>query len=380
MKPFILFLTLLFLLSCASQKKNDSKKKLEMLFQSELNKENVHNAFLGVYSPSHHIDWNFAGGEFQNGKEVTAENPFYCASIGKTFTATAIAILQEQNSLNFNDKISKFLPAEIIENLHVLDGTDYSQEITIAHLLQHTSGLPDYFEGKTIDGSPNAMQQIFRDSAKFWLPAEMIGLAKEKMKPLFAPGTGYNYSDTEYVLLGLIIENVSKMPLHHFLRLRIFEPALMQNTSMYLRSKPIKDTDNMAEIWVGKYRIGRMTSLTADWAGGGLVSTAEDLTRFHAALNSGEIVSEPTLNQMKNWVAETQGMYYGYGIRKIDFKEMFHILPGLHIEGHSGTTGAFMYYCPQLDVYVAGTFNQTEEVRNSIVFLAKILSELNREL
>lgn len=376
-RGFFLF-SLLILLSCTSQK-NNTGKKIENIFQSELAKENIHNAFLSVHSPSQNINWNFAEGQFQNSDKVTPENPFYCASIGKTITATAIAILVENGHLNFNDEIREYLPNEILDGLHVFEGIEYSYKITVAQLLQHTSGLPDYFEGKTADGSPNGMQLIFQDSTKFWAPADMIELSK-KMKPLFTPGNGYNYSDTEYVLLGLIIENISQKPLHDFFRKEIFEPLQMNHTSLFLRSESIKNTARMAEIWVGNFHIGEMTSLSADWAGGGLVSTGTDLNRFLSALNSGKIISESTLQKMKNWVAETRGMYYGFGIRKIDFRELFHILPGIHIEGHSGTTSSFMFYCPQLDIYMSGTFNQSEEVQNSILFMTKILSILKRDL
>jgi len=378
MMRWFLLLSILILFSCSSQK-NELRTKTEGIFLSELAKENIHHAFLSVYSPSQSINFDFANGRLNNGEKVTAENTFYCASIGKTVTATAVAVLKEQGKLEFNDKASEYLSDEIMENLHVMDGQDHSGEITIAHLLQHTSGLPDYFEGKTIDGSPNGMQLIFQDSAKFWEPVDMVNLAK-KMKPLFTPGNGYNYTDTEYVLLGLIIEKISGIPLHDFFRKEIFEPLQMNHTSMYLRSEPLKNTAGMAEIWLGSHRIGKMTSLSADWAGGGLVSTGADLNRFLSALNSGKIISESTLSEMKNWVAETHGMYYGFGIRKIDFRELFHILPGIHIEGHSGTTSSFMFYCPQLDVYISGTFNQSEEVQNSILFLTKILSILKRDL
>jgi len=376
----ILFVVTGVLVKCSDRNKSMEmqQRKIEQLFLKQLQKENVHNAFLAVYSSSHQIDWNFAGGKFQNGEAVSSANPFYTASIGKTFTATGIAVLVEQGKLKFEDRISDYLSDSVVKNLHVFEGKDYSGEITIAQLLQHTSGLPDYFEGETTDGTPNVMEQMFTDTEKFWQPLEAIDFVKEKMQPLFVPGTSYRYTDTEYILLGLIVENLSGMPLHDFFIRHFFEPLAMTHTYMNLRSEPLEETPIMTELYVGGFEASKLTSLSADWAGGGLVSTAGDLVRFQHALFSGNIISEQTLMQMQNWVPETHGMEYGYGLRKIEFKKLFPTLPELTLVGHSGSTASFMYYCPELDVYLAGTLNQTDEVKNSVELMVKVLSILNK--
>ena len=374
-----IFVAVGVLIQCSSKMDIvDAKHKTEKLFQNQLKKDKVHNAFLQVLSPSLNIDWEFVGGEFKNGEAVTAANPFYTASIGKTFTATAISILVEQNKLNFNDKIGKYLPTEIVQNLHVINGKDYTEEITIAQLLQHTSGLPDYFEGETTDGSPNVIEQIFAEPNKFWEPEETIQFAKEKMNPLFTPGTSYNYTDTEYVLLGLIIENLSGLSLPRFFRNYFFEPLGMKHTSMHKRSEPIEKTGELAEMFIGDFEASTMTSLSADWAGGGLVSTSSDLIKFQHALFTGEIISAETLKKMQNWTPETHGMEYGFGLRKIVLKKLFPTLPDLTLVGHSGSTGSYLFYCPELDVYLAGTLNQSDEVKNSVILMAKVLALIQK--
>lgn len=374
----ILILSYLFLESTAGNDIQKTKDKTEKLFNKELKKENVHNAFLAVYSPTKNIDWSFAGGEFKTGEAVTASNPFYTASIGKTFTATSISILVEQGKLKFSDKISNYLSEDIMNGLHVFEGTDYSHDITIAHLLQHTSGLPDYYEGNTIDGSPNMMELLVTDTSRLWEIKELIDFSKEKMKSIFPPGQGYSYTDTEYILLGLIIENVSDMPLHDFFKKYFFVPNKMSHTYMNLRSTPLQPTEKMAELYVDEFELGTATSLSLDWAGGGIVSTAGDLIKFQYALNTGNIISKSTLQLMQDFVPESRGMYYGFGLRKFVFKELFPTLPDMEIIGHSGSSGSFMYYCPQLDVYLAGTLNQTEEVKESVVLLVKILAQINK--
>lgn len=379
--PVLVLLLAALLSGCASEPDlAKAQAKAEKLFRKELKKKNVHNAFLAVYSPTHEIDWNLAGGQFRDGATVTTATPFHTASIGKTFTATATALLAEEGKVAFDAPIDRYLPEEIIQGLHVLDGRDYSRDITIAHLLQHTSGLSDYFEGETIDGSPNFLERIFADTARFWEPVELIQFTKEKMRPKFPPGQGYHYTDTEYILLGLIVERVGGMPLPAFFRKNFFEPLDLKRTAMHLRSLPIERTGPIAELYLGDLEGSTMTSLSADWAGGGITATTSDLIRFQSALNAGEIISQNTLQGMQKWTPETKGMYYGFGLRKIAFRELFPLLPKLEVVGHSGLTGSFMYYCPELDVYLAGTLNQTEEVRNSVVLMVKVLSLIKKNI
>ncbi len=358
----------------------EARIETEKLFFKELKKSEIHNAFLAVYSPSHPIDWNYSGGKFQNGDVVSAANPFYTASIGKVFTATAIALLVEQGQLRFEDPVGQYLPDSIVKNLHVLSDQEYSSQIRVAQLLQHTSGLPDYFEDQTLDGSPNVMELLFADTQKFWTPEETIFFTKEKMKPLFEPGNGYHYTDTEYVLLGLIIEKVSGKSLHHFFKEAFFTPLDMSQTFMFKRSKPIEKSGKMAEIFVEDFEVSTMNSLTADWAGGGIVSSAGDLIKFQQALFSGKIISPELLKKMQPWVPESHGMEYGFGLRKIYLKKLFPVLPDLTLIGHSGSTASFMFYCPQLDVYLAGTLNQTSEVKQSVVLMTEVLTILKKAL
>ncbi len=375
----VLLLVMLIFERCFSDISLDEvHAKARELFQKKLVKEDVHNAFLRVYSSSLQINWEFVGGQFQNGEPVTEANPFYTASIGKTFTATAIAILVEQGKLRFEEKISQYLPDSIMENLHVFEGNEYSGKITLAQLLQHTSGLPDYFEGTTVDGSPNVMELLFDAPERFWKPVEMIRFAKEKMQPLSVPGTNYHYTDTEYVLLGLIVENVSGVPLPDFFKTHFFAPLEMEHTYMFLRSEPLGEIAKIAEVYAGDYEVSAITSLSADWAGGGLVSTGNDLVRFQQELFSGKIISEKTLEKMQNWMPETHGMEYGLGLRKIVFKELFPALPDLTAIGHSGSTGSFLFFCPELDVYIAGTLNQTDEVKSSVLLMAEVLALIQK--
>lgn len=361
---------------CAQPSKEE--QKIRKLFEKELKSKDVHNAFFLVKSNKLDLDWNWAEGEFKDGTKVTANNPFHSASIGKTFTATTIVLLQEEGKLEFNDPISKYLSKEIMDSLHMYEGVDYSYEITVAHLLQHRSGLPDYFEDEPANG-PSMRELLVYDTSHFWTPMELLLFAKDQMQPHFPPGKGYHYSDTEYILLGMIIENITSKALHQVFEDRIFSPLGMKHTSMHLRSKPIEKNGKMAELYVEDLEISTYTSLSLDWAGGGLLTTCEDLLKFDQALMNGEIVSEKSLQQMQNWTPESKGMYYGFGLRKFVLKELFFTLPDVTLIGHSGSTGSFMYYCPEWDVYLMGTFNQTEYWKEHVVFLTKVMTALKNK-
>lgn len=373
MKNYIVFICLiLYTFTTTAQSKIE--KDVSALFNAELKKQLVYNGVLNVYSNSKSIHIQLAEGTFKNGEAVTNNHPFYTASIGKTFTATAIALLKEEGKLAFNDAIGQYLPEAITNGLHILNGVDSSAKITIAQLLQHTSGLPDYFEDSTIDESPNIISQLFMDTDKTWTPLDCIQFTKEKMKPLFLPGEGYHYSDTEYVLLGLIVENFSGLKLHDFFKQHIFQPLNMNHMYLNLKSKPIDSTPQMAEVFVGDQDLSGFNSLSADWAGGGIVATAADLITFQQALFNTTLLTAETLDMMQQWTPETQGMYYGFGLRKIVFNELHPSLPNIEVIGHSGSTGSFLYYCPALDTYISGTLNQAEEVRATILLIANILN------
>lgn len=341
-----------------------------------LKAEDIHNGFLQIKSGDEAIDWTFIDGTFQDGTPVSEANRFHSTSVGKMLTATLIMKLMEEGKLDLDDSISKHLPAEIVEGLHVHEGKDYSSTITIAQLLQHTSGLPDYIMDAPKDGSSNMMTLFFQQPNRFWEVEELLAFSKEKLEAHFPPGEGYFYTDTEYVLLGLIIEEKHQKGLHQVLLDELFEPLQMTHTAMFKRSEAISGSARMAEFYINQTDISNYESLSIDWAGGGLVTTTEDLLRFHEVLFSGQIISKATLESMQDWQPESQGTYYGFGLRKYVFKEFSKLLPKLTLIGHSGISAAFSFYCPELDVYIAGTFNQTNQMEQAVRFLIETLVTL----
>jgi CubicO group peptidase (beta-lactamase class C family) len=354
----------------------DLKKDIALLLNAELQNENIKSGILHVYSETRGIDMQLAESKQDF---ISIQSPFYTASVTKMLTATAIGVLKDQKKLRFEDRITQYLPDSLTNNLHIVDGKEYSNAITIAHLLQHTSGLPDYFTDDTIDGSPNIINQLLVDSNKIWSPQEMITFTKEKMKPHFFPGKGYHYTDTEYVLLALIIENVSGLSLDKFFQYYIFKPLGMDGSYINLKSKPLTKQLPIAEFYVEDIALFSFRSLSADWGGGGLVSTTQDLIRFLKAFNEDVIVKKETRYAMQNWTNESVGMQYGFGIRKVAFNNIYDTDSNLQLIGHTGSTASFLWYCPQLDTYITGTLNQLEASKNTMILVYEILKRIENK-
>ena len=145
---------------------------------------------------------------------ITEDTIFQLASISKTFTATAVMLLMRQSLLSPEDRITKYFP-----ELAAYEG------VTVRHLLNHTSGIPDYFD------DADWFIRIWKEEKRVPGNDEILRFLREtKAKPYFAPGEGLRYSNTGYNLLALLVERLSGVPFEAFLQKNIFEPAGMTST------------------------------------------------------------------------------------------------------------------------------------------------------
>jgi D-alanyl-D-alanine carboxypeptidase len=137
-------------------------------------------------------------------------------------------MLAEEGLLDLSDRLVDVLGSDLCEGLLVVGGTDYTDEITIGQLLNHTSGLGDYwFDPPYDDYGYNPFTSVFiLNEDRLWEPEEILVYAR-MIDPAGRPGQVYNYSDTNYLLLGLIAEKVTGESLHDIYRSRIFEPLGM---------------------------------------------------------------------------------------------------------------------------------------------------------
>jgi CubicO group peptidase (beta-lactamase class C family) len=363
--------------------RQEARSRLESRLQSAVeDNADLHSAYLLVHSESRDLHWNLATGQ-TDGIEATPEQPYYAASIGKTFTSTIVAMLADDGQLRFSDPISEYLSASILDGLHTINGRDYTDDIRIRHLLGHTSGLPHslpeggkMFLNSRLEESPEGkalFDEMLEDPDRVWEPEETIEWAKRNLEPHFPPGEDCYYSEFGYNLLGLVIERVTGQSYHEALAEFLFDPLEMEHSYLPPFSDPAVESGlPTAPFFINEMKIDvdDVRSLSAFYAGGQTVNTAEELFRFHRALVEGELVSSETLQKMRQWNKLWQGIDYGYGIvriRPLPFLKRFHSWGGL------GASSAFMLYNPTVDVYLVGTFNQWSYMRKSMMFLLRTL-------
>lgn len=237
---------------------------------------------------------------------ATPQTVYRIGSVTKLFTAVAVMQLVEQQRLSLDAKLIDFVPT--------ISG---AQNITVRELLMHRSGIRDYLDAAVSSGRVAAAttpQAIVADAAEGSTEAP--------------PGTQYSYSNTNYVLLGLIIEKVTGEPLHDYYRRHIFTPAGM--TSTYAGTAP-----SDAQLAVG-YTLSQgrapLSPGDASWyyACGDILSTAEDLARFDIALMTNKLVRKATLEEMLSSAQATGEPRVSYGLGIMEFPFGTQTIAGHH--------------------------------------------------
>ncbi|MED2846824.1 D-alanyl-D-alanine carboxypeptidase [Bacillus toyonensis] len=272
--------------------------------------------------------WGYAAGvaDLSTKKPMKTDFRFRIASVTKTFTATVVLQLAGENRLNLDDSIEKWLPG-------VIQGNGYDgNQITIRQILNHTSGIVEYARSKEID--------FFTNTKKSFTAEELVKIGLS-MPPEFAPGKGWSYSNTGYVLLGILIEKVTGNSYAEEIENRIIEPLELSNTFLPGNSSVIPGTkhargylqpDGASELKDVTYYNPSIGSSAGD-----MISTADDLNKFFSSLLGGKLLKEQQLKQMLTTVptgiAETGG--YGLGIYETKLPN------GVSIWGHSGGIPGF---------------------------------------
>lgn len=366
----IAFLASMCVCSQKQKERNELSKKLQSLVDSMIDVEGdypIHNAVLFVECPK--IKWKGAAGMADGKKEVmTADHKFKIASIGKTFTATLVLQLIEEGFLDYDDTIDRFLDNQIVmlDRLHVYEGIAYGRQITVKQLLSHTSGIADYME------DPRFVPDILEHPKKQWSPSDILQKYYEyetNKKALFPPGDGFNYSDVNYVLLAMIIEQVTGETYHAQLESRIFSPLGMNNSYLEYYEEARGDKP-LSHAFLSTLDLVTDVNTSMDWGGGGIVSTCEELNTFFRALVDGKLFEkESTLRQMIGEADEGRGgsdYDYGLGIMKRS-------MHGLTFYGHGGAYDCDMYYCPEKNISVCMSLNQMETLGKRNEFLLKAI-------
>ncbi|KMQ52265.1 beta-lactamase [Chitinispirillum alkaliphilum] len=345
--------------------------KIDCSFRGQVQKDqNVKNAYLLVHSEKLGVSLNLAKGKTG---DVTANihQPNHLASVGKLFTATIIGMLHERGDLSFDDRISKHLDNDLMDGLHVYKGTDYSDEIKVYHLLQQSSGLDDVFFPLLKMRISDPQFRISTRDAVLW--------GKNNLHPKFKPGKRHLYTDTNYYLLGLIIENITQKPFQKVVHELIFNPLEMKHAYMNDYSKPEEPSKYPAAAAFidGVDFTGLEGIASIDHAGASVVAPLDEYLVFMKALVQNKILKEETLKRMLSddlpMGGAAPGLSYGYSIWK--FKTIPILMPEKYnCWGCVGVTGAFMFYHPKTESIIVGTFNHDSYKQKALRFmLSKVI-------
>jgi D-alanyl-D-alanine carboxypeptidase len=354
--------------------KGEAEQRIRSLLDRKRQKDkSLHNAILLVESEKDGVRWKFASG-------VSPDHTFHVASIGKTFTSVLVAKLYEEGQINYEDPISRFLPKDLLDGLFVFQEFDYKDNVLVRHLLNHTSGIADYFTDKPKKGK-SVIDLIMDNPDRFWTPQDTVRWARDNLNAHFPPGEGFHYADTGYQLLGLMVERITGKSLSRNLHERIFDPLGMIHSYQLFYSEPAQTSPYpIAGLFIGEHDVSGFKSISIDWAGGGLISTTEDLLLFIKALKNNILIKKDTFVRMKDWARFGKGIDYGYGLMSFRFKDLFFLLSNKYnMWGNSGSVGSYMYYVPAVDTYLIGTFNQMEYEKKHVMFMLKVLRILSKQ-
>jgi D-alanyl-D-alanine carboxypeptidase len=287
---------------------------------------------------------------------VTPDTQFPIASITKTFVAAAVMQLVDEGRLSLDDRLARWLP-------------DFprARQITLRHLLGHTSGIDNYFE------NPRYVQRVFADRSQRWTVREILGLVRG---PYCRPGVCFHYSNTNFILLGRVLEKVTGKSLAQLIRERFTDPLALDAT-IFQPDEAVSRNAAHGHLWGGGERffdqsrgqkaLPHLSAVTVAWAAGAMASTASDIARWAEALYTGKVVSAERLAEMHAFRRRDE---YGLGTRT-------RIFDGRRAVGHLGGIRGYehaMWHFPREGATIVvltnrGMFSTDKTVR----LLARVL-------
>ncbi len=292
-------------------------------------------------------------------QEIDQHTSYFLASATKLFVTTLIMQLLEKKQLSLQTPIVEFFALNHLKGLHIYKGVEHTNNITIENLLAHTSGLADYFEQKQQNGSVFAKDILAGKDRAFNVDG-VIEIVSN-MKPAFIPSTPNKafYSDTNYQLLGAIIEKVTGKSFAKAVEQNITIPLGLKNTFVFEKNNK-NASRKIIPLRFGNAQLEIPKAMTSVGADGAIVSSAYDGLIFIKAFFNGELFSKDLLiPMMTKWRKIFFPLQYGTGImlfRMPAFMSLFQKQP--NIVGHSGISGAFLFAEPENNIYISGTINQ----------------------
>jgi len=308
--------------------------------------------------------------------DLSKDQPYFIASTTKLFTTAIILKLRAEGKLKLDDKIGKYIDKSILSGLHIYKGKEYSQELTLTHLLAHTSGLPDYFQDKGFNGK-SLEDELISGIDQYWTFEQIIERTKS-IEPHFVPGRKgkAHYSDANFQLLGKIIEVVTYQSYSQNCKDIIFTPLGLTKTYLYQDS-----TDNTPKtLYYKSHKLNIPKAMTSFGADGGLVSTSSDMLIFIEAFFTGKLFPKTYIDELQEWNKIFFPMQSGVGIHLFKLPWIFNPFGTVpYFIGHSGLSGALAYYSPKENIFIVGTVNQVAHPDISFRTMIKLTQQIRKK-
>lgn len=346
--------TAVIALTCASCGSADfseeTKLRLDQLLNYIMEENNIPGAVAGIWASNG--TWIRTKGKavVQTGAPERTSYRFRIGSITKTFTATVILQLADEKKLSLDDKLEKYVK-----------GFRYGDRITVRMLCNNTSGVFPY------DDTPGFTETNITQPERQWSPQELVDLAKAG-EPSFLPGTNWKYSNSNFVLLGVIAETVTGKDLSSEIDRRIVKPLGLTATFLPKAAEFRGAHSNGYVTWAGRWgmpsteEFSDVTDMNPSWgwAAGAMISRLEDLRVWAKALATGKLLSKEMQKERLTWVDIPGGdsieAQYGLGI---------YAMGGLI--GHDGMIWGYntaVFYYPPEDTTFVVLFNKGMDQKN----------------
>lgn len=324
----------------------DKDEQMENMIFEQIDHESLYGAVFHIGQGDEVI--HSAAGNLE------ADEPFSIASVTKMFTASVIFQMAEDGLIRMNDTIDMYLRPGEYSGLHVYEGTEYSESITIRQLISQTTGLPAYAENEA-EGL-TLVEESIDNGASFTFTSKLDS-AKEK-GARFVNGEGAYYADINYDILGEIIERVSEDTLESQYEQYIFEPLELEDT--FLAEADEEDSEVPPVVVNGGER-DISPILENMRASGGLISTSDDLMVFVKSFFNGGMFDESFINTDSLQDIQFYFHQYGNGFMNFDVSAEVPVFDMHPLAGHAGVNGSFAFYNRELDLYITGTTNQASD-------------------
>jgi D-alanyl-D-alanine carboxypeptidase len=322
------------------------EEHMQMVLDHGIDKYQIHGVSATVIFPDGH-SWTGVSGFSHDSVTIKPDMVFGIGSITKNVIAALTLKLAEEKRLSLEDRISKWLP-----HYAYVDSM-----ITIRQLLNHTSGLYMFWDNQEL------WDALKEDREKYWSPEEVLQYIKE---PCFKPGNGWRYSNTNYLLLAMIINRITGSKLSDELKTHFWQPLGM--TDVYL-SQEEAIPDNQAHVYGDNFQFGesnidvtflpRTSHESITYGSSGIFISSKNLACWSHALFSGQILEAESLDEMLNFIEfnpVANMRAYGLGTQVYDRKFTYGKMAIGHGGGNIGTS-TYMLYFPEYHVSIVVMIN-----------------------